>query len=183
VRATTRRLLAVLIAAGALQGCVLSRQAPSAGGRSVNVVPVSGAAPATGELIAVSPDSLWVQQHAEITSMPLERVRKVEMRRSRIGGGQVVAYSAILGGVTGIALTLACGSVEDTNCGAVLPGVFLASVALGGLLALTVESNVKLSVSAADWRALRPYARFPQGLPDSLPRHAAGELTPSASGR
>ena len=133
--------------------------------------------------MAVSPDSLWVALGSEIVSIPLAQVGTVEVRRSRLGAGNAMAYSLILGLATGGALAAACGSVSDADCGGVLPSVLLTWVVVGGLSAISLASSANVGVPGSDWSALRPYARFPQGLPDSLPRHGGwGVAKPGSHG-
>ena len=171
-----RRVLIAVAVAGAvgLQGCVVARQPISPVGRAVRIIPVPSdtAEKLAGELMAVSADTLWVgvAQDSEIVSIPLAQVRRVEVRRHKLGAGKAMTYSVILGLATGGALSAACASVEGADCGGVLPGVFVSWMFWGGLSVISLESSAKIGVSAGDWERLRPYARFPQGLPDSLPR-------------
>lgn len=167
----THRMLAVVIAAVALQGCVVARQAVSPLGRTVRVtLPQADQTELAGELMAVSAESLWMFRDSEIVSVPLVEVRLVQVWRAERLGGKAMGYSAIVGLVTGGALTAACSQVEGASCGGVLPVVFASWMLWGGLSASSVESSAKFRVGAGDWERLRPYARFPQGLPDNLPR-------------
>jgi len=171
-----RGVLITMALAGAvgLQGCVVSRQSVSPLGRAVRIIPVPSdtAEELAGELMAVSADTLWVgvAQDSGIVSIPLAQTRTVEVRRHKLGAGKAMTYSVILGLATGGALGAACASVEDADCGGVLPAVLLSWVLWGGLSAISLESSARVGIPAADWKRLRPYARFPQGLPDSLPR-------------
>lgn len=81
-----------------------------------------------------------------------------------------MAWSLVGGLVSGVALTAACGSVEGAECGAVLPGVILSWGLVGGLSAATLSGSSSQRLAPEEWERLRPFARFPQGLPEGFPR-------------
>jgi len=174
----THPMLAVAIAAVALQGCVVARQPVSHLGRTVRVTPLQAdQTELAGELMAVSAESLWVARDSEIVSVPLLELRRVQVRRAERLGGKAMRYSAIVGLVTGGALSAACSQVEGASCGGVLPVVFASWMLWGALSASSVESSAKFGVEAGDWERLRLYARFPQGLPDNFPRRGLSPTT------
>jgi hypothetical protein len=170
----TRRLQPyVLAVAGlAIQGCVLTRQEVTPLGRAVKVTPIprEHAPERSGELVAVSAESLWLARDSGVVSVPWSRVERVQVRRSTLGAGHAIAYSVVLGLVTGGALVAACSQVEGASCGGVLTGALAGWLLLGGLSAISIESSATQTLGAARWEELRRYARFPQGLPDGLPR-------------
>lgn len=172
----TRRLVPYVLAVAvlAIHGCAVSRQEVTPLGRAVKLSPI----PHEGELVAVSADSLWLARDAEIVSVPWSQIERVQFRRSGLTGGKVMAYSTLLGVVTGGALVAACSQVEGTECAPVFPTVLALSLLLGGLSAISIESSAKQTVSAGRWETLGRYARFPQGLPDSLPRRGPAALPP-----
>jgi len=168
---TSRVLVIGLVCSGlALQGCVVSRQSVTVLGRSVRITPAERDVALSGELIAVSAESVWVAPGAEIVSLPWSRVWRLQVRLSNVNGGGAMGYSVVMGLLTGGALFAACSLVEDTECAVILPGVLGMWLLLGGLSAMSIESSSQKTLGAAQWQALRAYARFPHGLPDSLPR-------------
>jgi hypothetical protein len=122
----------------------------------------------TGELIAVSPDSLWLLDDDALSAFPLARMRRVDVRESSFSAGTALLWSLAAGLISGAALTAACESVSG-DCGAVLPTVLLSWTFFGTIGGLAVQPSryTELPAPAAD--QLRPYARFPQGMPDSFP--------------
>lgn len=179
---TSRVLVVGLVCAGlALQGCVVSRQPVTVLGRSVRITPAERDVALSGELIAVSAESVWVAPGAEIVSVPWSRVRRLQVRLSKVSGGGAMGYSVVMGLLTGGALFAACSQVEDTECAVVLPGVLGMWLVLGGLAAMSLESGSHKTLGAARWEELRAYARFPQGLPDGLPRHGPAPPGPRAA--
>jgi hypothetical protein len=178
---TSRLLPYVLAVAGlALQGCVLARQEVTPLGRAVKVTPIprEHAPERSGELFAVSAESLWLARDAEIVSVPWSRVERVQVRRSTLSAGRAMAYSVVLGLLTGGALDAACSQVEAASCGGVLPVALAGWLLVGGLSAISIESSATQTLRAARWEELRRYARFPQGLPDGLPRRTRLPLAP-----
>jgi hypothetical protein len=174
-----RVAVACLTLAAVTAGCVLGRQPVSPWGRAVRVAPVPAAAlRVSGELLAVSAESLWVALRHENVSVPFDQVERVYVRRSNLGAGQALGYSVMMGLVTGGALAAACGQVDDAACGAVLPVAVLSWLAWGALSGMSLEAGAFTGVPAAEWEQLRPYARFPQGLPESVPRRAVAGARP-----
>jgi len=176
----TSRVLVIGLVFGdlALQACVVSRQPVTVLGHSVRITPSERDSASSGELIAVSAESVWVAPGAEIVSVPWSRVGRLQVRLSNVNGGGAMAYSVVMGLLTGGALFAACSQVEDTECAVVLPGVLGMWLLLGALSAMTIESSSQKALGAAQWEALRAYARFPQGLPDSLPRQGPASPGP-----
>jgi hypothetical protein len=152
----------------ALQGCVIARQSASPLGSSVKATGKANGPTVAGELIAITADTLWVLTRQQVqVSVPLASLHRVAVRRGKVGVGATMGYSVALGLATGAALTASCSQVAN-ECGEILPGILLTTVFVGALAALSVESSANLSIPARRWEELRPYARFPQGLPDSL---------------
>ena len=164
-----------------LAACVTGSRRASVFGWPVTVTPVGETPTATvaGELIAVSAESLWVLPEPGLAGLPWSHVRQVTVRRHSMGGGTALGWA--LGGavVTGALLTAACSSVEDTECGGIFAGVALSWLIVGGLSAASLQSSSKITFKSPSWDSLRVYARFPQGLPDSLDRQA---LVPRSKG-
>jgi hypothetical protein len=136
---------------------------------------------AKGELIAVSPDSLFLLRNGSVAVLPIARLEQVDVRQSSFGPGKAMLWSLIAGAVSGALLTGACASVEGADCGGVFPGVLITWSLIGGVAALSVGAAQydQLRWPSAD--ELRRYSRFPQGLPDEFRRaHPSGH--PSETG-
>jgi hypothetical protein len=121
-----------------------------------------------GELLALGPEQLWVLEPSRAHEIPLSQIGQVRVRLHGLDGKRTLTWVTVGGVVAGVALTAACSSVEDTSCG----GVFLASAIpwalVGGLSARSLEASSRVLIRAPDLSALRPYARYPQGLPEGL---------------
>jgi len=122
---------------------------------------------AKGELIAVSPDSLWLLRDDALSVFPLAGTRQVDVRESSFGAGKALLWSLAAGLISGAVLTAACESI-DGDCGYVLPGVLLSWTFFGGIAALAVEPSRYSEFPAPAADQLRPYARFPQGMPEAF---------------
>ena len=121
-----------------------------------------------GELLALGSEQLWILEAARAREVPLSEIGQVRVRLHGLDGKRTLTWAAVGAVVSGAALTAACSSVEDTSCG----GVFFASVIpwalVGGLSARSLEASSRVLIRAPDLSALRPYARYPQGLPEGL---------------
>jgi hypothetical protein len=148
--------------------CAVSTLKPSVYGRVVTVKTVdpSTVAPAKGELIAVGPERIVVLDEG-VREVPLAAVEKVEVKRHGFGFKQGMIWTVVGAAVTGAALTLAC-SRESTGCGRVFATTTLIWGVVGGLSAASLESSSKQTFRSPQWGDLRPFARFPQGLPGDL---------------
>jgi hypothetical protein len=172
MRSVTRSAAAVVLVV-AVGGCATSRPRLSVLGREVEVVG-RGAEPgrARGELIAVGPEQLWIRDAQGVAAHPLAGLRKVRVERHGLDGKKGLTWALIGALVTGGALTAACSSAEgSSDCGLVFPVVGLSWAVFGGLSALDLRRSSRLSVKDPDWDDLRPYARFPQGIPEGLDLH------------
>ena len=166
--------LGTAVAALIVGACVTGSRAVSVFGRHVAVSPArdARATPLTGELIAVSAESLWVLGDTGLGALPLGAVDRVSVRRHNFTAGRALAWALVGAAVTGGALSAACSSVEGAECGRVFPGVALSWVFWGGLAAASADASSKLRIDAARWDSLRAYARFPQGIPAGVDRRA-----------
>ena len=123
----------------------------------------SGVATLTGELLAVERDSVWLlTADGAAVAVPIADVTRARVPQQGLTANGVLTWALIGGAVSGVALAAACSS-EGGDCGAVLPGVMLAWGLFGGVSALVAGPGWRSVGIAAD--SLRPYARFPQGLP------------------
>lgn len=115
-----------------------------------------GVVSVSGELIAVSPDSVYIA-----------RDRMVAVARSSIERAKIVAYDASVGGL--VVFTV-IGTLATISHGWAL--VFSAPVwIIAGSIAAGVRSHDPIrSYPALTIDAFAPYARFPNGLPNTLDR-------------
>jgi hypothetical protein len=155
----------------ALNACAATFPKLSPLGRSIEVQPArNDPAPAVkGELIAVDPERVWVLEPGRLSHLALDEVEQVSVRRHGLNRKAALRWTLLGALISGTALSLACGTVEDAEgCSAILLGVGATWGLFGALSAPSLEKSSQLRVPASDWEALRPYARFPQGLPEGL---------------
>lgn len=129
----------------------------------------------SGELVAVSADSLWLLSESGLLSLPRDHVSGVRIDRGgKYGVGYAVRRAAGFGLITGVVLTVACASVDDAGGQCILVAPFsVGASALAGLIAgAFFNSERQLTISQPSVEALRPWSRFPQGLPAAFPRGA-----------
>lgn len=142
---------------------------PPPGGARVEVRTLQNAEAASrsarGELLAATPDSLWLQGDNGLASVAFREIDWVRVQRSSFGAVRALQWSLLAGLGSGLALTAACSSVEGASCGGVLPSVLVAWGIVGGLSAASIESSRFRRFDRPSEHDLRPYARFPQGLP------------------
>ena len=118
---------------------------------------------------AVGTEQLWILEPTRVREVPLREVDQVRVRLHGLDGKRAWTWTLAGAVLSGAALATACSQVEgDTNCGAVLAVSLLPWAAVGGLSAAGLEKSSRLLVRAPDLEALRPYARYPQGLPEGL---------------
>jgi hypothetical protein len=167
----SRSILAVVLgAACALPGCASS--APDVLGRQVRLVPREPrAGKPDGELLAVQDGRVWLRTKQGVRDFPAADYRGVQVERHDFG--RFTRRFALIGGaVSFAALTASCSSVEGNGVG----GCAAAGALVGGILALTgyvssmsLDASSRVQVSPSDGALLRPYARFPAGMPRDVP--------------
>jgi len=156
---------------------------PQVLGRTVTLIPHGGGASVQGELLAVRGDSAWVlaSNPARVVGVPMPAIREAHIQRHGLTAQKGLEWGLVVGGVSGIALSLACNSVEgNSGCGGVFVGMMLGGALYGGIAAISFNSSSRYRVEPATPDALAPYARFPQGPPDgvSLPQLAKPDSLP-----
>jgi hypothetical protein len=177
------RILASILMAMATLGAVRSAAAQGhEGGPPILgyhvVLKANDGDDAKGELIAVSPDSLWLLRKDALAIFPLADMKQVKIRESSFGGGDAAIWSLVVGTISGLGLMAACSSVQDTDCGLILPVVLLSWTFIGGIAVLAVEPQRYAEFPAPSAEQLRPYSRFPQGLPEGFrPGDSATDTT------
>jgi len=160
----------VMAVAGSV-GCATVGTGSSVLGRPVKVALTDGGKDVKGELIAVGDDRIWIQDASGVLELPVSAVQSVHVQRHSFSGGQAFKWAAIGGLVSAGALTAACQSVEGNETG----GCAASGLVFGGLI-VGASALAIPSINASRWQsfysakpeALRPYARFPQGLPEGV---------------
>jgi len=155
----------LLLSALAATACIPGRGI-SPYGRPATVH-LHGAGSASGELLAVSPDSVWLWRDSSLQGFTTKSVRIVTVERHRYGSTRTMALMAITGTVSGLMLQGACARIES-DCGYIFSGVLGFSLASGALLSIINHYSSLYRFPPGDVDRMRPLARFPQGLPDSI---------------
>ncbi len=110
-----------------------------------------------GELIATTPDTLFLLGYEKMESYGYNEVAKVHLQ----------SYAANYTGLTGWTVL---GSVSTISHG------FIALISapvwiITGTVAASLQSRAPhKTVAGSDWKQLQPYCRFPGGIPTSLNR-------------
>jgi len=160
--------LAVATLAAGLQPSVAAGQIPPELLRGREVRFQSGGSRVTGELLGVDQGRLiLLRGTGTVDAWPLEEVGEVSVRQHDLSFRKAMLWATIGGVATGLALTAACSSVEDTNCAPVLPAVVLSWELVGAFFGYFLGRSARLELPPAP-DALRPYARFPQGVPSTF---------------
>lgn len=130
-----------------------------------------------GELLGLRDENIWVlagerEEERRFVPLPLTDLKEVRMQRHGWSGGRIALWTALAGGATTVAMFGACTSIEDSgSCAAVAGGWAGLWAVIGGFTRLVIGPSWK-TVRAPALDELRPYARFPQGLPDGYPPRA-----------
>jgi hypothetical protein len=144
-------------------------QSVSVYGRSVTVRADPSAPDVKGELVAVTDSQLLVREKGELRELPLASVREVRVKRNSHGRSYGWAWTGIGAALTGGGMAFACSSVEGNSGCAGVGGLFaLAWAVVGGLSAESMESHSRYRLAQPSAESLRPFARFPQGIPPGL---------------
>jgi hypothetical protein len=117
-----------------------------------------------GELIEASGAALALGGSLDLQRAELARITSVQVRQHDFSGIDAMLWVGLGALVSGLGMTIACGSVEGASCGGVFPAVALSFGLIGGLFSLGMTSSGWRQV-AVDGETLRAYARFPQGAP------------------
>jgi len=172
---TTRARSGWFLITGTLLGICIAAATPGASdaqeasvpvpvmGRDVSVTLSSGEK-VRGELIEAERASLLLWGDTGFQSLALDDVAEVSVRRHSLSGSKLLWWTGLGAAVTGLGMTAACASVDDTSCAGVFPAMVLTWGLFGGLFGAAIHrgSTVEVPVSPA---GLQPYARFPQGAP------------------
>ena len=140
-------------------------------GRAVEVKAPSGQGDSIvkGELLAVGAEQLWVLEPTRVREVSLREVTQVRVSLHGLDGKKAWTWTVAGAVLSGAALAAACSQVEgDSNCGAAFGFTAVSWGLFGGLSAAGLEKSSRVMVRAPDFDGLRPYARYPQGLPEGL---------------
>jgi hypothetical protein len=137
-------------------------------GRSVTLVPAAkDTKPVKGELLAIEEGRVFVRTRDGVREVEAAKLREVKVRRHDLGAGFAIRWGLVGGLVSGAVMTAACSSVDGNDAGgcaatgAAWGGIWV----LAGLLAApSLGSSSEVSFGP-DSPRLKPYARFPAGLP------------------
>lgn len=163
-----RGLASGFLAAVLIAGCALPPPRLSPTGRSTTVHTRNERV--AGELIAVTPDTVWVltRPGGVVTPFSAQSIVRLEVQRHGMGGTRTMQIMSVVGATTGVLLTTACSQVDDISCSGVVPGTLLTYIGLGALFAVVNSQSAWMKYAPAQLILAQPYTRFPQGLPDTL---------------
>jgi len=121
-----------------------------------------------GELLAVEGGRLWYLASDEsLRSASAPDISRVEIQRHPLGSRRIFRWTAVTGGVTSLGMMGACTSVSDGGGCAAFTAVWaLAWAGVGGLAWAAARPTRRVGGEALE--DLRPWARFPQGLPEGF---------------
>ena len=178
MRLRARQRACVALVALVLTDCATA-QVPLFG-RSVEVKApgAKGDAAAKGELLAVGAEQLWILVPTQVREVPLREIEQVRVRLHGLDGGKAWTWTLAGALLSGVALAAACSQARGGNCVGAFALPALGWGLFGGLSAADLEKSSRVLVRAPYLEALRPYARYPQGLPEGLD---PATLVPKAS--
>jgi len=180
VGSTEVGIVSLVVAAVAAAGCA-AKSPPQVFGRPVTLVPRSETEPRVrGELLAADDRVAYVRTKDGVREVELGSLREALVQRHGSTPGKAMIWATIGGLASGIGLTAACSSVDGNGTGgcarigAVTAAIWLG---MGGIAAASFSSSANLPVAPWD-KALRPYARFPAGLPKGVSAQSLVEGPP-----
>lgn len=136
-----------------------------------------------GELIAVSADTLWVLVDSQLVSVPTTFVWRVLVKRRPIGAKGIGWWGLVGGTISGLGLFAACSGYEEgSGCGGILVGTAFLWAAWTGVWAAVAGSEYSGIPRPNLETQLKPFARFPQGMPPGLEPSALATLKPAVPG-
>lgn len=167
-----------LVLAGALAalsaGCAVRGMPVSPLGRTATLI--GDRVQVKGELMALTPDTIWLRSDSTLRPYAGAEYRQVQVQRHTFGLRRTLNWLGWAGAGTGAALMIACNSYESSpdgggdsgTCIGVLPGTVLVFAAAGLIFGSLNEYTSRHRMQPGDTERLRPFTRYPQGLPDSL---------------
>lgn len=163
-----RQIASTFLLCALMAGCVLPSRGISPNGRSTMVH--TDRYRLNGELVAVTEDTVWLFARPDSALVPVARqgIVRLDVQRHQMSMGRTVKLMALAGAGTGLLLTIACSSVDDASCAGLIPGTTLTFSALGLLFGVFNFESAWMKHAPGEIARARPYARFPQGIPDTL---------------
>jgi len=168
-----------------LTGCATTGARFPVQGRMVEVKTLRGDTreQTKGELLAVDPDFVLILGPHGPSRVSRAEIERVRVKLHGLDGRKATAWVVLGAVITGVALAAACASVEDAdNCGAAFALTGLGWGLIGAPSAASLAKSSRVIIDRSSLDALRPYARFPQGLPEGLDPAAlaasAGDKSP-----
>ena len=168
-----RRVVSPALLALSVSGCLLSGAPISPYGRHAEVQRREGG-DHRGELLAASPDSVWLMRDSSLTAYPTSTLLGVNVKRHNLDMKRTLTTMAIAGVIFGGAMLSACNAYNampgesDTDCGDVFPIGIALGLGGGVLFGALNEYSSKHHLAPLDTDKLRSFSRFPQGIPDTL---------------
>lgn len=141
-------------------------------GVAVRLQPGSQLSEVRGELLAVMADTVWLGPTTGEGPVPFafEDIRRARVRAHGAGASWTLERVFLGWGLTTLGLLVACLQVENGGCVAVPLVTAIPWGIVGGLAAHSNEAGSWLGFPSHNLEGLRPYARFPQGLPETMRR-------------
>jgi hypothetical protein len=167
-----RSIAALMLMLTVLNGCTAA-VANSPRGRMAKVHSNDGLE-WRGELLAATRDSIWVLNGSRIDRFDVPSLRRVEIPRHAFGKATTLWASAAVGAVVGVAMVVACGRFnemqddEHASCGGVIPAFVALYVLVGAVLSIPNHFSSTHRIRPDSTDKLRLFARFPQGMPDTI---------------
>ena len=148
-------------------GCQPTRRPPQLG--ITTAVMMTDRVVHRGELLAVHRDSLVLAVGDSLRWLPLDRILRASIDRRVLGVGPSMRGMMMVGVGTGLALTIACMSADSDGCAAsILPMTVGAGLLVGFLGGAETERFRYATFEPPTAGQLRPWARYPQGMPAGL---------------
>jgi hypothetical protein len=140
-------------------------------GRDIRITRINGSERVVGgELLAVSGDTAWINGRRGVVALLLSEAQSASLRRHSYTPGKAIRMGLISGAISGAGLALACSRTDTSGCGMAVPTMVATSLIVSGLMALTLLPSASMPVKPISAEMLRPYARFPQGMPVTFVR-------------
>lgn len=139
------------------------------GGAAVRLLGPHG--PLRGELVAATSGGIWIREEDRgFVLIPMDQIRQVRVERHRWTPRRVMTWTGIAGGLTSVGMMVACNAYDgsDPDCGGFLLRWAAGWAVVGGISSALVSPAWE-PMSPRDTDGLRPWARFPQGLPPGFP--------------
>ncbi len=157
----------LLVLTTLVQGCATAR--PSVFGRDVKLVPRGDGPRVQGELLVAEPERVVILAKDGIHDVATPQVRQIRVRRHGFDGKKAWIWTLVGAAVSGVGLGAACSTVEDSgDCGVAGVAGAVPWLLFGGLSALATERSAFRSFDPGQTERLRPFARYPQGLPSEF---------------